>query len=89
MIVRVNRVSFVACMFVMAVAALGLAAIDVSWKWLIGGIVLLGVALFALQRLRVEDGSGQAGPGLWLSLFIGVATIAILLWAAALAHSPS
>jgi hypothetical protein len=72
----VGRISFVAWLFVSALACLLLAAIESSLGWLIGGIILVLVAVFAHRLLKRERDVGRQGPSL---RFAGLAMLAMLI----------
>jgi len=66
----------------MAAAGLGLAAVERSWGWLFGGVVLLAVAILSLWLLR-QEGTEPAQPsGRFALVAMGVAIVAMVffLW---------
>ena len=70
-----GRVSFVAWLYVMAVASLFLAIGNKSWGWFAGAIVLAVVAGYARKQLRKEAATQRTGASLG---FVGTA-IAVML----------
>lgn len=79
-----GRISFVAMLFVMGLACLGIALSSASWGWAIGGIAFLSVGIFARRRLKEES---EVGPETasnkfivlaFLGFFVGFALIVFL-----------
>jgi hypothetical protein len=54
-----GRKSFVAWLFVMALACLALSGN--GWGWFVGGIVFLGVGIFALRQSNQEEETEREG----------------------------
>ena len=50
----IGKLSFVAWLFIMAMSCLVLAGIKSSLAWLVGGIVLLSVAIYAMRQFKKE-----------------------------------
>lgn len=71
-----GRASFVACLFVMAVACVVIAIGDRSFAWLIGGFVLVFLAIYARRQFKNEQIEGQATPRLG---FVGAAMLIMLI----------
>jgi hypothetical protein len=71
-----GRASFVAWLFIMAIACFVMAAADASWGWLIGGIVFLSVALFASRQFKKEQ---EVGPETASLSFVGIAILVMIL----------
>lgn len=60
-----------------------MAAVDASWGWLIGGVVLCSIAMFARHQLAHEKETGRAtASGGFVSLAILVMLLAMffLFW---------
>jgi polyferredoxin len=79
-----GRISFVAMLFVMALACIGIAISSSSWGWAIGGIVFLFVGNFARRQFNNERESGPETASnkfiiyAFLGLFVGFAIIVFL-----------
>ena len=71
-----GRTTFVAWLFVTAAACVVIAIGDRSLGWLIGGIVLFSVAVFARRQLKKEQETAPAAPRLG---FVGMAMLVMLL----------
>jgi len=74
--VGIGRLSFVAWLFVMAIACLVLAGTNKSLGWLVGGIVLLGVAIYAARQFKHEAETEREGVSI---SFFGVAIVIMLV----------
>lgn len=74
----IGRLSFVAWLFVMAIACLVLAGTNKSLGWLVGGIVLLGVAIYAARQFKHEAETETEREGVSISFF-GVAIVIMLV----------
>lgn len=75
--------SFVAWLFVMAAACIVIAIGDRSGSWLIGGLVLFSVAMFARHKLKQESqlGRGPARVGfVGLAMLVMLAAMSFLFW---------
>jgi hypothetical protein len=57
-----DRALFVAWLFIMAGACVLAAIGDQSFGWLIGGIVLFSIAIYARRQFKKEWVEGHAGP---------------------------
>lgn len=78
-----GRISFVAWLFIAAIACLVIAAADFSPGWLIGGIVLLSVAIYALRQLKKEEETGHKGVSVsffGMAMLVMIATMFLLFW---------
>lgn len=73
--VGIGRLSFVAWLFVMAIACLVLAGTNKSLGWLVGGVVLLFVAVYAMRQFKKEEETEREGVSIG---FFGVAIIIML-----------
>lgn len=51
----IGRLSFVAWVFITAIACLILAGTNSSLGWLIGGVVLLSLAIYAMRQFKKEQ----------------------------------
>lgn len=71
-----GRTAFVAWLFVTAAACVVIAIGDRSLGWLIGGIVLFSVAVFARRQLNKERETASAAPRFG---FVGIAMLVMLL----------
>jgi hypothetical protein len=71
----IGRLSFVAWLFVMAISCLGLAVAKWSPGWLIGGVVLLSVATYAVRQFRKEEESEREGVSIG---FFGIAILVMI-----------
>jgi hypothetical protein len=79
-----GRMAFVAMLFVMAAACLGLAFTSSSWGWGTGGIIFLSAGIYALRQFKEERVIGHATASnkfiifAFLALFLGFAIIVFL-----------
>jgi peptidoglycan biosynthesis protein MviN/MurJ (putative lipid II flippase) len=81
-----GRISFVAMLFVMALACLGMAVSALSWGWAIGGIAFVVVGVYALRQFNteLESESGTETASSKFAIFamlvvvVGIAGIAFL-----------
>jgi hypothetical protein len=71
-----GRASFVAWLFVTAAACVVIAIGERSFGWLIGGLVLFSLAIYARRQFKNEQVAGQATPRFG---FVGVAILIMLL----------
>jgi ABC-type branched-subunit amino acid transport system permease subunit len=74
--VGIGRLSFVAWLFVMAIASLVLAGTNKSLGWLVSGIVLLCVATYAMRQFKKEAETEPEGVSI---SFFGVAIVIMLV----------
>jgi hypothetical protein len=72
----VGRTTFVAWLFVSAAACLVIAGVDASWGWLIGGVILFSIAMFARRQLTNEKETGRATAS---GGFVGIAILVMLV----------
>ena len=72
----IGRLSFVAWLFVMAISCLVIAATSSSLGWFVGGVTLLGVAIYAMRQFRKEEETVREGVSIG---FFGVAIIVMLV----------
>ena len=77
-----GRMSFVAMLFVVALACLGIALSTPSWGWAICGFLLLVVAIYALRSFGAET---HSGPEVASNRFIVFALVAVAGGIAAIA----
>jgi hypothetical protein len=78
-----RRFAFVIAMFLMASASLILGVIQESLGWLVGGAVLLAVALYARKLLRDEAGSERTAPSSRFAIVavaVSAVLVVLLLW---------
>jgi hypothetical protein len=79
-----GRMSFVATLFVMAIACLLIAGTSSSRGWAIGGIIFLSTGVFALRQFKGEREIGPATASnkfivfSFLALFVGFGIIVFL-----------
>ena len=71
-----GRMSFVAWLFIMAISCLVLAGINASLGWLIGGIVLLSVAIYAMRQFKKEEETEREGVSI---SFFGAAILFMIV----------
>jgi hypothetical protein len=77
--------AFIAVLFVMAFACLGIAISDTSFAWFIGAIVFLSVGLFARRLGSQEDepeGGGARLRFVAIAMLVMVAAIVGIAWLA-------
>lgn len=72
----IGRLSFVAWLFIMAMSCLVLAGIKSSLAWLVGGIVLLSVAIYAMRQFKKEEETEREGASIG---FFGVAIMIMIV----------
>ena len=72
----IGRLSFVAWLFVMAISCLVLAGAKSSLGWLVGGVVLLSVAIYAMRQFKKEEETESEGVSIG---FLGVAILIMLV----------
>lgn len=77
-----GRMSFVAMLFVMALACLAIALSTSSWGWAIGGVVFLTVGVYARRQFSTER---QSGPETASNRFIVFSLLAVVGGIAAIA----
>ena len=71
-----GRMSFVTWLFIMAISCLFLAVVNFSFGWLIGGVVLLSVAIYAKRQFNNEEETGREGVSI---SFFGAAIIFMIV----------
>jgi len=72
----IGRLSFVAWLFIMAISCLILAVTNSSLGWLVGGIVLLFVAIYAARQFKKEKTTQREGVSLG---FFGIAMLVMIV----------
>ena len=74
-----GRLSLVAWLFVMAISCLVLAGAKSSLGWLVGGVVLLSVAIYAMRQLKKEEETEREGVSIgFFGIAIGIMIVAML-----------
>jgi hypothetical protein len=72
----IGRLSFVAWLFVMAIACFILAGTGSSLGWLAGGVVILSVAIYALRQFKKEAETPREGVSIG---FFGLAVLVMIV----------
>ena len=68
----IGRLSFVAWLFIMAISCLILAGTNSSLGWLVGGVIVLSIAIYAMRQFKREEETEREGVSIG---FFGVAII--------------
>jgi hypothetical protein len=71
-----GRLSFVAWLFVMAISCLVLAGAKSSLGWLVGGVVLLSGAIYAMRQFKKEEETEREGVSIG---FFGMAILIMIV----------
>lgn len=72
----IGRLAFVAWLFIMAFSCLILAGTNSSLGWLVGGIALLSVAIYAMRQFKKEEETERQGVSIG---FFGVAILIMIV----------
>jgi len=78
-----GRVSFVAWLFVMAIASLVLAIGERSLGWFLGAIVLAFVASYARKQINKEEETGRQDASLGFvakAIILMLLAMAVMFW---------
>jgi uncharacterized membrane protein YecN with MAPEG domain len=70
-------------LFITALSALAIAATESSAGWLVGGILLFAVAIFALRQFKKEaktEREGASGHFVAWAFFFFIVAILLLIW---------
>ena len=71
-----GRMSFIVCLFIMAISCLILSGINTSLGWLIGGVVLLSMAIYAMSQFKKEEETEREGVSI---SFFGAAMLFMIV----------
>jgi hypothetical protein len=72
----IGRLSFVAWLFVMAIACFIIGGTGSSLGWLVGGVVLLSVAVYAMRQFKKEAEAPREGVSIG---FFGLAIVIMIV----------
>lgn len=74
-----GRLSFVVWLFITAISCLILAGTNASLGWLVGGVVFLSVALYALRQFKKEEDAEREAVSIgFFGLAIMIMSVAML-----------